>query len=298
MKVVYSPRYRFDLGAHVFPTIKYHLVHARLRAAGLVSAEPVVEPEPASWDQLARVHERAFLEKARTGFSWAEQAQMELPWSEAITEGFRLMCGGTVTAARLAASEVGHAVAVHVGGGFHHAFADHGEGFCLFNDVAIAVRALQAERLARRVAILDLDVHHGNGTAAIFRDDDEVFTCSMHQERNYPAEKPPGSLDVGLADRTGDTEYLAHLADVLPRLFAARPDIVFYLAGADPFEDDKLGGLALSKSGLRERDRAVFASAAAAGCPVVVTLAGGYARNVNDTVDIHVATVEEAFRSQ
>jgi acetoin utilization deacetylase AcuC-like enzyme len=296
MTLVYSPRYQLDLGAHVFPTIKYRLVHARLCAAGLVSPGDVVEPEPAGWDELARVHDAAFLYRARTGFSREEQARLELPWSEAITEGFRLMCGGTVAAARLAAGgQDGQAVA-HVGGGFHHAFADHGEGFCLFNDVAVAVRVLQAARLARRVAIVDLDVHHGNGTAGIFAGDGDVCTFSMHQERNYPAEKPPGSIDIGLPDRTGDDEYLARLAEALPLVLATRPDVVFYLAGADPFEDDVLGGLALSKDGLRRRDRMVLDAAAAAGCPVVITLAGGYARHVNDTVDIHVATIEEALR--
>jgi acetoin utilization deacetylase AcuC-like enzyme len=297
MRVIYSPRYHLDLGAHVFPTIKYRLAHARLRAAGAVSPEDVVEPETAAWDELARVHDAAFLYKARAGFSREEQARLELPWSEAITEGFRLMCGGTATAARLAVTGPGRPVVVHLGGGFHHAFADHGEGFCLFNDVAVAVRALQAGHLARRVAIVDLDVHHGNGTAAIFAGDEEVFTFSMHQAHNYPADKPAGRLDVGLADRVGDDEYLARLAEALPLVFASRPEIVFYLAGADPFEDDVLGGLALTKDGLRRRDRMVLDASAAAECPVVVTLAGGYARNVNDTVDIHVATVEEASRS-
>lgn len=297
MTLVYSPRYQLDLGAHVFPTIKYRLVHARLCAAGFVSPRDVVEPEPAGWDELARVHDAAFLYRARTGFSREEQARLELPWSEAITEGFRLMCGGTVTAARLAAGGRNGQVVAHLGGGFHHAFADHGEGFCLFNDVAVAVRVLQAARLARRVAIVDLDVHHGNGTAGIFAGDGDVCTFSMHQERNYPAEKPPGSIDIGLPDRTGDDEYLARLGEALPLVLGTRPEVVFYLAGADPFEDDVLGGLALSKNGLRRRDRMVLDAAAAAGCPVVVTLAGGYARRVNDTVDIHVATIEEALRS-
>jgi len=294
--LVYSPRYQLDIGLHVFPTIKYRLVHARLRAAGIVTADDVVEPEPASWDELARVHDAAFLERARTGFSRDEQARLELPSSEAVTEGFRLMCGGTITAARLATSAGGATRVVHLGGGFHHAFADHGEGFCLFNDVAVAIRAVQAEGRGSRVGVIDLDVHHGNGTAAIFADDPTVFTFSMHQQQNYPMDKPAGSLDVGLEDRIGDEEYLDRLGGALPAVFADAPDVVFYLAGADPYREDVLGGLALTKDGLRRRDRAVFDAAAATGCPVVVTLAGGYAHDVNDTVDIHVATVEEAVR--
>jgi acetoin utilization deacetylase AcuC-like enzyme len=182
-----------------------------------------------------------------------------------------------------------------VGGGFHHAFADHGEGFCLFNDVAVAIRLLQTRTAIDRAVVIDLDVHHGNGTAFIFENDPRVFTFSMHQQHNYPLFKPRGSLDVGLADATGDEIYLSRLTEALPRVVAHAPQLAFYLAGADPYESDQLGGLALTKSGLRRRDRLVLDACESAGIPVVTVLAGGYARRVEDTVDIHYATFEEAM---
>jgi acetoin utilization deacetylase AcuC-like enzyme len=186
-------------------------------------------------------------------------------------------------------------VVCHLGGGLHHAFRNHGEGFCPFNDVAVAVRVLQSRGI-ERVAIVDLDVHHGNGTAFIFESDDRVFTFSMHQQHNYPMWKPRGSLDIGLPDGTHDRTFLRALEEALPKAMASHPECVFYLAGADPYEDDQLGGLRLTKDGLRRRDRMVIDAVRAAGCPLVIALAGGYARRVEDTVDIHVATIEEATR--
>ncbi len=289
--LVYSSRYAIDIGAHVFPTRKYGMVHARL-----LEHRPVVasEPEAASWDDLRLVHTPTYLQKVRTGaLSLTEQAQLEVPWSHAITDGFRLMTGGTVTAARVALRAGG---AVHLGGGFHHAFPDHGEGFCMFNDVGLAIRVLQRDAAIQRSAIIDCDVHHGNGTAALFRADQRVFTFSMHQEDNYPLDKPASTLDIGLAAGTEDIEYLQRLEEALPVVLAHEPDLLFYLAGADPYVDDQLGGLALTENGLRERDRLVLQQARVAGIPVVVTLAGGYASDVNDTVAIHVATVEESLR--
>jgi len=274
----------------VFPTLKYELVHQALTARGRYE---FAQPAPASWDDLALVHTREYLEKARNGrFSVAEIAQLELPWSPEIVEGFRLMTGGTLAAARDAlASGLG----AHIGGGFHHAFSNHGEGFCLFNDVAVAVRVLQRDGYISRAAVVDCDVHHGNGTAMIFDRDPAVFTFSMHQQHNYPAFKPRSSLDVGLEDRIGDVEYIAKLCQSLPSVLAFAPDIVFYLAGADPFEDDQLGGLALSIEGLRERDRVVFTALRGAEIPTALTLAGGYARRVQDTVAIHCGSFDEAF---
>jgi acetoin utilization deacetylase AcuC-like enzyme len=205
----------------------------------------------------------------------------------ALADGFRLMTGGTIAAAA-AALEDGRAA--HLGGGLHHAFANHGEGFCPLNDVAVAIRVLQ--RSVRRAAVVDLDVHHGNGTAMIFERDESVFTFSMHQQHNYPFFKPRGDLDIGLEDGAGDARYLALLSDALPHVLASGPDLIVYLAGADPFENDRLGGLRLTKPGLAERDRLVIAAARSAGVPLVVVLAGGYAADVRDTVDIHVATIE------
>jgi acetoin utilization deacetylase AcuC-like enzyme len=206
-----------------------------------------------------------------------------------MVDGFRTMAGGTIEAALSESS-----IAVNLGGGLHHAFPNHGEGFCPLNDVAVAIRVLQS-RGVERAAVVDLDVHHGNGTAFIFENDSRVFTCSMHQQHNYPLWKPRGSLDIGLADGTHDATYLAALDRALRQVIDSRPQRIFYLAGADPFEDDQLGGLRLTRDGLRERDRRVFRAARAAGVPVVVTLAGGYARRLEDTVAIHVATIEEAF---
>ncbi len=301
MNVVYSVRYRIDIGPHVFPTQKYSLIHARLIETGVIQPEDCVEPEPASWDELALVHTPEYLHKMRDGaMTPADVAQLELPWSREMVEGFRLMVGGTIQAARIACgldefgiqnSEFG----IHIGGGFHHAFPSHGEGFCPFNDVAVATRVLQSRGL-ERVAIVDLDVHHGNGTAFVFESDPRVFTFSMHQQHNYPMWKPRGSLDIGLVDGAHDATFLRELERALPTVLVHAPECIFYLAGADPYEDDQLGGLRLTKEGLRRRDRMVIDAARSAGVPLVIVLAGGYARHVEDTVAIHVATIEEAFR--
>jgi len=302
LNVVYSARYRIDIGPHVFPTQKYSLIHARLLETGVIQPQDCVEPEPASWDELALVHTPEYLHKMRDGAMTPEDvAQLELPWSTEMVEGFRLMVGGTIQAARIACgldefgiqtSEFG----LHIGGGFHHAFPSHGEGFCPFNDVAVAARVLQSRGL-ERVAIVDLDVHHGNGTAFAFESDPRVFTFSMHQQHNYPMWKPRGSLDIGLADGAHDATFIRELARALPAVLAHAPECIFYLAGADPYEDDQLGGLRLTKEGLRRRDRMVIDAARSAGVPLVIVLAGGYARHVEDTVAIHVATIEEAARS-
>lgn len=292
MRVVYSPRYHLDFGAHVFPTAKYAAVAERVVAAGLVTA--FVEPEPASWDDVARVHTDPYVRALQENSLSAEAiARLEIPWTPAITDGFRLMTGGTLAAMSLALDGADR-TAVHIGGGFHHAFAGHGEGFCLINDVAIAVARAFADRRAGSAAILDLDVHQGNGTAAIFARDARVFTASLHEEANYPYLKPPSTLDIGLPRGTSDAAYLGHLERALERVLAFLPDVLVYLAGADPYEDDQLGGLALTAGGMRRRDRMVFQAARSAGLPVVVVLAGGYARRLEDTVALHVATVEEA----
>ena len=317
--IVYAARYRIDIGLHVFPTLKYELILARLLETGLVQPSDVVEPQPAGWDALALVHAPDYLSKLREGtLTLEEQSLLELPWSPGMVEGFRLMAGGTIEAALMACGLVhddrtekprnpqkagDHSassassplnVVCHIGGGLHHAFPGHGEGFCLFNDVAVAARVLQ-QRGVERIAIVDLDVHHGNGTAFIFESDPRVFTFSMHQQHNYPMFKPRGSLDVGLSDGAHDAAYLRELERALPTVMAHRPQCVFYLAGADPYEDDQLGGLRLTKAGLRQRDRLVMGAVQQAGVPLVITLAGGYARHVEDTVAIHAATVEEAI---
>ncbi len=295
MKIVYSPCYQVDIGLHVFPTRKYRLVHDALLARGVVSADDFVEPGPASWDDLALVHTEGYLEKLRRGTLTREEvAQLELPWSAQMVDGFRVMVGGTILAARRAASRASSFIVCHLGGGLHHAFPNHGEGFCPFNDVAVAVRVLQRDSGVERVAIVDLDVHHGNGTAFVFETDPAVFTFSMHQQHNYPMWKPRGALDIGLPDGAHDANYLEQLGQALPKVFAHGPQCVFYLAGADPYEDDQLGGLRLTKHGLRQRDRMVIHAVRDAGVPLVILLAGGYARHVDDTVEIHASTIEEA----
>jgi acetoin utilization deacetylase AcuC-like enzyme len=293
VKVFYSARYEVALPGHIWPTSKYRLIASRLGGRrSLGEGRPAivfVEPTAASWEDLALVHTTEYLDKLRTNTLTPEDvATLELPWQPALADAFRLMVGGTCGAAGAALDE---GSAAHLGGGLHHAFANHGEGFCPLNDVAVAVRVVQRDRRIRRAAIVDLDVHHGNGTAFIFERDPGVFTFSMHQELNYPFFKPRGDLDIGLEDGTGDERYLEALAGALPRVFAHGPEIVIYLAGADPFEGDRLGGLKLTKPGLAARDRLVFAAARAAGVPIVTVLAGGYAANVTDTVDIHAATI-------
>jgi acetoin utilization deacetylase AcuC-like enzyme len=309
--LVFSPAYHIDIGSHVFPTVKYPKVREALIARRAARPSDFVEPEPASWDDLALVHTDDYLDKLRDGTMAAdEQAQLEVAPTSAVVEGFRLMAGGTLLASRVALgiapprADLIEANAVrptarlgaHVGGGFHHACEDHGEGFCLFHDVAVAIRVLRRDKAIRRAAIIDCDVHHGNGTAFIFAGDRSVFTFSIHQEHNYPTFKPHSTLDINLPDYADDELYLRQLAGALPRIFSTGPDLVFYLAGADPFRDDQLGGLSLTKPGLRRRDRLVCSAARELNLPLVVTLAGGYARNVDDTADIHAATIEEAIR--
>ena len=292
-RVVWSDSYEVDIGEHVFPTAKYGLVKQQLLAAGTMTTDQLVGPEPADYDMLGLVHDADYLEKIRTGgFSDSEVRIMEVPFSEAYREASIVSAGATTEAGRIALRT---GIGVHLGGGFHHAFAGRGEGFCLINDVAVAAMTLLHEQAAERIAIVDLDVHHGNGTATIFADEPAVFTFSMHHQWNYPALKPPSDLDVGLDDGIGDEEYLRLLGEHLPAVLEQHPDVIIYLAGADPFQEDQLGGLALTKAGLRARDEAVLAAARGAGVPVAVTLAGGYAIKLTDTVDIHCATVEAAL---
>jgi acetoin utilization deacetylase AcuC-like enzyme len=298
LKVVYSPRYEIDIGLHVFPTAKYRAIRDGLIQADVIQAGDFVEPRPATWDDLALVHTPDYLAKLRAGtLSPEDLAQLELPWSAEMVEGFRAMVGGTIEAATIACGlDIQNSefrISCHIGGGLHHAFPNHGEGFCPFNDIAVAIRVLQAHGI-ERVAVVDLDVHHGNGTAFVFESDPRVFTFSMHQQHNYPMWKPRGSLDIGLTDDVRDATYLIALEHALPTVMDSAPQCVFYLAGADPYEDDQLGGLNLTREGLRQRDRLVIGTVAAAGIPLVVALAGGYARRLEDTVAIHMATIEEA----
>ncbi|HWP84359.1 MAG TPA: histone deacetylase [Terriglobia bacterium] len=293
MKLIYSDGYYLPLGEHVFPSVKYRLVRQQLLDRELAAESDFLEPQPAADEDVLLVHEAEYVRKLKTGtLSPEELYRLEIPYSPEMVRAVWLCAGGTILAGRMALAE---GVSVNLGGGFHHAFPAHGEGFCVLHDVAIAIRKLQQEGRIERAMTVDLDVHHGNGTAFIFARDRSVLTFSMHQENNYPLEKPPSDIDIHLPDGCGDDLYLHLLRQNLHHALAAfTPDILFYLAGADPYREDQLGGLSLSKEGLLERDVVVMALARERGIPVAVTLAGGYARRVEDTVDIHVGTVRAA----
>ncbi len=291
-RLVYHPRYDLNLGDHVFPARKYRLVRAALVDEGFAGLDDFVEPEPVSDEDVLRVHDPGWMHRLTTGsLSVNEIVKLEIPYSREMVQGFWLAAGGTILAARSALRD---RVGFNIGGGFHHGFAGHGEGFCAINDIAIAIRALQHEGAIEKALVIDCDVHHGNGTAAIFQGDRSVLTLSLHQFNNYPAVKPPSVIDVDLADGTGDGEYLERLNGALHVAMSFRPDLAIYVAGADPYFDDQLGGLALTMDGLKRRDQMVFETALAGSVPVAVVLAGGYARDTDDTVAIHCNTARAA----
>lgn len=289
-KLVYHEGYDLRLGQHVFQSQKFRMVRDLLLADHIAEPSDILAPEPATDEDILRVHTREWVDKClHDKLTLSERMRLEIPYSEAAVKGFWLAAGGSILAAHCAAKE---GFGINIGGGFHHAFPGHGEGFCMIHDVAVAIRRLQSEGALRRVLIVDTDVHQGNGTAAIFAGDADVFTLSLHQENNYPEPKPPSDLDVNLADGVGDEEYLELLDKALASAFRRfAPEMIFYIGGADPYREDQLGGLRLSMRGLQERDALVFAEARLRGLPVAVAFAGGYARNVEDTVRIHVNTI-------
>lgn len=290
MPVVYSPGYQADLHGHIFPIEKYSRVLERLLASGAIVREQVVEPRPASREDLLLVHTPEYLDDLFGLRMTHRTASSEMELDEAIVRAFAHGAGGTILAVRLA---LDRGAAANLGGGLHHAFADHAEGFCYLNDVAVALRSAQRHGLLGRALVVDTDVHQGNGTARIFAGDDSVMTFSIHQENNYPV-KQRSDLDVGLPDFADDELYLRALDEALEKLAARGPyDLMVHVAGADPYAGDQLGGLSLTFAGLRERDRRVVDFCREHGAPLAVTLAGGYARNFEDTVAIHAATVEE-----
>ena len=291
-----SAKYGFPLPeGHRFPIAKYARLRERVIGEGVVPPDCVHDPARVSLEDLLLVHTADYVDRFTNGaLTIDEERRLGFPWSDALVERAYRAAGGTSEAAR-AAVELG--VAMNLAGGTHHAFPSHGEGFCVFNDVAVAIRALQRDRVIDRAAVIDLDVHQGNGTHAVFAGDDRVFTFSMHGGRNYPFRKVAGDLDIELTDRTGDDEYLSLLADALPRVIdAARPDLVIYLAGADPHEHDRLGRLSLTFDGLARRDSMVLEQCREVGIPVVVTIAGGYGNPIDTTVQAHVTTTAIAAR--
>jgi len=322
-KLVYSDAYYLPIGEHVFPAEKYRRTRDRLLATGVADVGDFLEPEPATDQDILLVHTPEYVHKLKTGtLSPREEMEMEIPYSRDLVDAFWLAAGGSILAARQALVD---SVSVSIGGGFHHAFPDHGEGFCMIHDVAVAIRRLQRDDKIRTAMTVDCDVHQGNGTAAIFAGtrtasaplpsagastlnssslssasaakirgahSGEVFTISLHQHNNYPLWKPASSIDVDLPDGIGDHDYLSWLDNALSSgLRQFEPDLICYVAGADPYHEDQLGGLALTIAGLKRRDELVFRVARARGIPVMVTFAGGYAQNVDDTVTIHCNTV-------
>jgi acetoin utilization deacetylase AcuC-like enzyme len=288
-KLVYHENYDLQLGEHVFPSQKYRLVRDELLNEQVADASDFLRPEPADDADVLRVHTPDYVRKLKTGtLNPMEKLRLEIPAGPETVRAFWLAAGGTILAAQQALRD---GVGGNVGGGFHHACPAHGEGFCMIHDVAIAIRRLQADGAIRTAMVVDTDVHQGNGTASIFAKDDSVFTLSIQQENNYPSPKPPSDLDLNLPDGITDADYLAILEQGIQQAFTEfHPEVVFYVAGADPYREDQLGGLALSIEGLLRRDRLVFEHVRRLGIPVVITLAGGYARRVEDTVRIHLNT--------
>jgi acetoin utilization deacetylase AcuC-like enzyme len=289
-KLVYHPRYDLNLGAHVFPSQKFRLLYELLLREKIAGPDGVLPPDRAADEDLLRVHTPEWVSKLKNGTLTASDImKLEVPYSPELAEAVWLAAGGTILAGQLALRD---GFASNLTGGFHHAHANHGEGFCAVHDVAIAIRRLQSDGLIKKAIVVDTDVHHGNGTAHIFRGDDSVFTLSIHQENNYPAHKPPSTLDLPLDDGVEDNEYLSVLLPAVEKaLNEFRPNILFYVGGADPFCEDQLGGLRLSKAGLKARDHGVFQAARSRNIPVATTLAGGYARRVEDTIRIHANTI-------
>lgn len=297
MKYVYHPSYQIALPAgHPFPMSKYGLLKDKLLSEGIMAAGDLALPEPIDRPTLELVHTDEYLAKLEAStLSPVEQRKLGLPWSEALWQRSRLAAAGTLTAARAALAQ---GMSANLAGGTHHAFADHGEGFCVLNDVAIAIRQLQAERAIARAAIIDLDVHQGNGTAAIFEAEDAVFTFSMHGERNYPLAKMRSNLDVPLADGTQDAEYLDALRRHLPQVLErANPDLVFYLAVVDVAAGDRYGKLALTEEGIRLRERWVIDAVRGRGLPLAIVLAGGYAPTRERTAELHMHVFRECAAS-
>src|SRR5205807_3776825 len=318
-RLIYSDDYYLPIGAHVFPAEKYRLVHRRLLETKIAEPADFLTPQPASDQDILLVHKPEYVNKLKNGtLSPLEEIQMEIPYSPELVQAFWLYAGGSILATQNALKD---RVAFKVGGGFHHAFPDHGEGFCMIHDVAVAIRRLQRDDKIRTAMTVDCDVHQGNGTAAIFAGTrtasallpsagastldssplssalpgkirgahaGDVFTISLHQHNNYPLWKPPSSIDVDLPDGVGDDDYLAWLDNALSSgLRQFEPDLLCYIAGADPYREDQLGGLSLTIDGLKRRDELVFRVAKSRSIPVMVTYAGGYARKVEDTVTIH-----------
>jgi acetoin utilization deacetylase AcuC-like enzyme len=292
-KLVYHERYDLNLGAHVFPSQKFRLIHETLLREGIAGSDDFLRPNAARDEDILRVHTAEWVHKLKTGaLTASEILLLEVPYSPELAEAVWLAAGGSILAGQRALQD---GFGANLGGGFHHAYPGHGEGFCAIHDVAVAIRTLQASGAIKKAMVVDTDVHHGNGTAAIFAKDPSVFTLSIHQLNNYPAHKPPSSVDLNMDDGVEDDEYLSALIPAVQKsLDEFKAELLFYVGGADPYCEDQLGGLSLTRNGLKERDRQVFEEARKRRIPVATALAGGYARRVEDTVRIHVNTIVAA----
>jgi len=295
IRLVYSKGYAVDIGDHVFPTSKYKLIKDQLlKEPSIKEIVEFVSPGMARGEDLLLAHDGLYLKKLQSGtLSREELMRMELPYSKQLVDSSILCCGGTILATQIALQD---SLGIHIGGGFHHAFPGHGEGFCVLNDIAVAVKRLIKYGPTKKALIVDCDLHQGNGTAAIFAQDKDVFTFSIHQENNYPYLKPPSSCDVGLDDGAGDKEYLDALLKHIPAIIKKfKPEFLMYVAGADPYKEDQLGALKLTKEGLKKRDEFIYKQAKAASIPIAVVLAGGYAFHESDTVDVHCNTIKSGI---
>lgn len=296
MRICYSDRYMVPLApTHPFPMPKYRLVRDQLLAEGAITHWHLIEPSPALSEDILLVHTEDYWRRCLRGeLTSLEVRRIGFPWTEGLLRRSRAAVQGTILAARQALRD---GVASNLAGGTHHAFPDHGEGYCVFNDIAVATRVLQRDGAARRIAVIDCDVHQGNGTAAIFRNDPTVFTFSIHGQKNFPARKEQSTLDINLPDGVGDEEYLAILAEHVPAILNEfQPDFVFYQAGVDPYKDDRLGKLKLTLEGLKRRDAFVIGACRERGLSIVTTMGGGYAKRIEDTVEAHANTVRVALR--
>ena len=290
MQVFYSPYYYANIGdTHIFPIRKFELVRDRLLEEGTLNSTEVIEPHPATIDDVKLVHTADYISRLCEGQLTAKEIRrLGLPWSESLVRRSFYAVGGTISAALTALKD---GFSSNLAGGTHHSFADRGEGFCVLNDVAIAIRRLRSSGMIERAAIIDCDVHQGNGTATIFADDSRTFTFSIHGANNYPLFKATSRIDIELPDGTSDGVYLKHLKETLPTIFEWNPDLVFYLAGADPFVNDKLGRLALSIEGLRRRDSYVLQQCFLHEVPVATVMSGGYGKDIRETIEIHCNTI-------
>ncbi len=296
-KFVYSPEYsKVDLGPHVFPTIKYRLIYKKLITYKLAKKSDFIDPGEASDEEILLVHTNDYLQKWKRGsLSPYDRAKLELPYSPQLFKSSLGAVAGTILASKMA---LGEGLGIHIGGGFHHAFPDHGEGFCVFNDIACAIRKLQKEKMVKKVLVIDCDLHQGNGTAFIFQGDRSVFTFSIHQEDLYPWPKEKSDLDIGLDLGTSDKEYLAELRQHIPPIIKKfRPDLIIYVAGADPYKEDRLGNLGLTIKGLEKRDNFVISQARNREISIAIVLAGGYSEKISDLVEIHTNTIKSALRN-